>query len=229
MRHLTILILSLLCAQISQSQINEIGVFAGGSNLIGDVGATNYISPNAPALGLIYKWNRSPRHSWRMSLVYSDLKADDAKSDDPRRQERDYSFDSNLLEISGGLEFTFIDFDLHSGNKIVTPYMFTGLSAALYDNYYYANGVQRTEGNSSWAFGIPMALGIKAHVIRNFVLAVEIGARYTFTDEIDGNVPSNAANQQFSFGNINNNDWYVFSGITLTYTFGENPCYCPTE
>jgi undecaprenyl pyrophosphate synthase len=24
------------------------------------------------------------------------------------------------------------------------------------------------------------------------------------------------------FGNINNNDWYVFSGLTLTYTFGEN-------
>ena len=28
------------------------------------------------------------------------------------------------------------------------------------------------------------------------------------------------------FGNLNNNDWYVFSGITLTYTFGEKPCYC---
>jgi hypothetical protein len=25
------------------------------------------------------------------------------------------------------------------------------------------------------------------------------------------------------FGNINNNDWYVFSGLTLTYTFGEKP------
>ena len=33
--------------------------------------------------------------------------------------------------------------------------------------------------------------------------------------------------EEFSFGNINNNDWYMFSGITLTYTFGTNPCYCP--
>jgi len=28
----------------------------GGSNFIGDVGATNYISPNSPTLGLIYKF-----------------------------------------------------------------------------------------------------------------------------------------------------------------------------
>jgi hypothetical protein len=28
------------------------------------------------------------------------------------------------------------------------------------------------------------------------------------------------------FGNINNNDWYVFSGITLTYTLGLKPCHC---
>ena len=28
------------------------------------------------------------------------------------------------------------------------------------------------------------------------------------------------------FGNINNNDWYVFSLINLSYTFGRKPCYC---
>jgi hypothetical protein len=31
------------------------------------------------------------------------------------------------------------------------------------------------------------------------------------------------------FGNINNNDWYVFSGLTLTYTFGENPAIVQTK
>jgi hypothetical protein len=51
------------------------------------------------------------------------------------------------------------------------------------------------------------------------VLALETGARYTLTDNIDGSF-----NQKF--GNINNNDWYVFTGATLTYTFGTKPCYC---
>ena len=28
-----------------------------------------------------------------------------------------------------------------------------------------------------------------------------------------------------SFGN-DNNDWYIFSGITISFTFGDLPCYC---
>ncbi|MFL1011931.1 type IX secretion system protein PorG [Flavisericum labens] len=226
MRHLSILIISILSIQISHSQIFEIGGFFGGSNLIGDVGATNYINPNAPTLGLMFKWNKSKRHSWRASLIFSDLKADDSKSDDARRIQRGYSFDSNLVELSAGMEFTFIDFNLHSGEKLGTPYLYSGISVAHHDNYYYLNGVQTSENTSSWAYGIPMALGFKTNILRNFILAIEVGARYTFSDEIDGSLPDDQWREQYRFGNINNNDWYVFSGVTLTYTFGENPCYC---
>lgn len=229
MRHLSILILSILAFQLSHSQINEIGVFAGGSNFIGDVGATNYISPNSPTLGLIYKWNASARHSWRASIIYSDLKASDNESDDPRRVQRDYRFDSNLLEITAGIEFTFLDFDLHDPEKLGTPYLYTGISVAKHDNHYFLNGRQTPENNTSWAYGIPMALGFKTNFLGNLILGVEVGARYTFSDEIDGSIPDTESLQQFRFGNINNNDWYVFSGITLTYTFGENPCYCGVE
>lgn len=226
MRHITALLLSILTLQLSHSQINEIGVFAGASNFIGDVGATDYIAPNAPALGIIYKWNASKRHSWRASLIYSDLKAFDNQSDDPRRIQRDYNFDSNLLEIAGGIEFTFLDFDLHTGEKIGTPYLYTGISVAKHDNFYFQNGNQTPENNSSWAYGIPMALGFKTNFLGYFILGIEVGARYTFSDEIDGSIPDSEFRQQFRFGNINNNDWYVFSGITLTYTFGQKPCYC---
>lgn len=226
MRHLTLLIISILSIQFSHSQIFEIGGFAGGSNLIGDVGATDYINPNAPALGLLFKWNRSKRHSWRASLIYSDLKAYDSKSDDPRRIQRDYDFDSNLLEISAGMEFTFMDFNLHSGRTVATPYLYSGISVAHHDNYYFLNGIQTSENTSSWAYGIPMALGFKTNILGNFILGLEVGARYTFSDEIDGSMPDDQWRSQYRFGNINNNDWYVFSGITLTYTFGENPCYC---
>jgi hypothetical protein len=46
------------------SQIHEVGVFLGGSNYIGDVGSTNHIAPNEP-FGILYKWNKSPRHAYR--------------------------------------------------------------------------------------------------------------------------------------------------------------------
>ena len=64
MRYLTIILMSISSVQLSYSQIHEIGGFLGGSNFIGDVGATNYISPNQLAIGGIYKWNRSRRHSF---------------------------------------------------------------------------------------------------------------------------------------------------------------------
>jgi opacity protein-like surface antigen len=226
MRHLTILILSILIAQLSHSQINELGIFLGGSNFIGDVGATDYISPNQFAVGGIYKWNRSKRHSYRASLIFSDLEGNDVNSDDPRRIQRGYEFSTKIIEISAGMEFTFIDFNLHSGRKIATPYLYTGISVAHHDNSYFLNGVQTDENNSSWAYGIPMALGFKTNFLGNLILGIEVGARYTFSDELDGSFPDDASHFQNRFGNINNNDWYVFSGITLTYTFGENPCYC---
>jgi hypothetical protein len=71
-----------------------------------------------------------------------------------------------------------------------------------------------------------MVLGFKTTFTDKLILGVEVGARYTFSDGIDGSFPNNTENQSLQFGNINNNDWYVFSGITLTYTFGLNPCYC---
>ena len=120
-----------------------------------------------------------------------------------------------------------MDFNLHTGEKVFTPYLYSGLSSARHNDFYYVNSIQTPENTSSWTFGIPMALGFKASFIEGFILGIEIGARYTFSDSIDGSIPKNDSNQEFRFGNVNNTDWYVFSGLTLTYTFGENPCYCP--
>jgi hypothetical protein len=59
----------------------------------------------------------------------------------------------------------------------------------------------------------------------SLIVALEMGA-LTLTDNLDGSNPKKESLKSSQFGNINNNDWYVFSGLTLTYTFGEKPCYC---
>lgn len=228
MRYFFIILISALTFQLSQAQTYEIGVFAGGSNFIGDVGSSKYISPNQPAIGGIFKWNRSSRHSFRFSLIYSELEADDNKSDDPRREERGYKFNNSIIEASLGIEFTFLDFNLHSRKTNSTPYLYTGITAAKHDNFHFSlSGDLKDDDTSSIAFAIPMVLGYKHQIAENLILAGEIGARYTFSDELDGSVPdSKEFSEELSFGNINNNDWYVFTGFTLTYTFGETPCYC---
>lgn len=227
MKHLIIVLISMIVFNHSTAQIYEVGVFLGGSNFIGDVGSTAYIAPNELVVGGIVKWNRSPRHSFRASLSYGNLKGIDGESSDNRRIQRDYSFKNRIVEISAGMEFTFFDFDLHiSGNK-TTPYLFTGISVAHHDNHYFdGGGNYRSENTSNNAWGIPIVLGVKTTLTSHLILAAEVGARYTFSDELDGSMPNSENLAQFAFGNTNSNDWYVFTGITLTYTFGQKPCYC---
>jgi len=229
MRYLTLLLIVAFSTQYSSAQINEFGIFVGGSNFIGDVGATNYIAPKQLAFGALYKWNRSTRHSYRISLTFTELEGIDKDSDDPSRQIRGLEFNNSILELSAGMEFTFFDFNLHNGGNVSTPYLYTGISVAKHDNFYYKpDGSIFDEDTTSYAYGIPMVIGYKAAVSPDFIIALEIGARYTFSDELDGSVPdSKKAIESRAFGNQSNNDWYTFTGLTLTYTFGRNPCFCP--
>ena len=55
----------------------------------------------------------------------------------------------------------------------------------------------------------------------------DVGAKVFLVDSIGyNNIENSKELEQFSFGNTNSNDWYVFTGFTLTYTFGQRPCYC---
>jgi len=207
------------------AQINEVGFFVGGSNYIGDVGITNYIYPNKPAIGIIYKWNKSPRHSYRFSYTQSKIIANDLYSKEPSRLGRAKHFKNSIKEVSLGLEFNFFDFNLHKSDTKITPYLFSGISYFKYNELYVLNSVT-IKDKSKNSFAIPLNLGIKSNISRYFVLGLEVGARFTFTDNIDGSNPKNENYKTLRFGNINNNDVYLFSGLTFTYTFGEKPCYC---
>jgi outer membrane protein W len=225
MKRIFVLLFCLFGFAASQAQIHEIGIFAGGSNYVGDVGPTTYISPNSLALGILYKWNRSPRHSWRISFVESTLKSNDKDSDSEARKLRGYSFENDVKELSLGLEFNFFDFNLHESKTKVTPYIYSGLSYLFYTEKFFVNNETKSEGQKG-TLAIPMTLGIKSNIMENWVLGIEVGARWSFSDDLDGSNPKNDDLETLRFGNINNKDWYVFSGITLTYTFGNKPCYC---
>lgn len=213
------------------SQQVEVGAFAGGANFIGDVGRTNYILPNTPVGGVIAKWNRSARHALRLTLLYAEISADDTKSHDTRRQQRGYSFDNTIAEASLGIEFNFWDYDLTEALPQSTPYLYTGITYFRADHLWLKNGRGGNLVNegTNWSFAIPMIMGYKEAVSENIITAFEIGARYTFTDNLDGSWPEEYLDRRepsAEFGNRNTNDWYVFTGLTLTFTFGRKPCYC---
>ena len=211
------------------SQTYEVGAILGGANLVGDVGKTTYISPNTVAFGVIGKWNRSSRHAFRFSITNAQVKGDDADSHESRRQERGYTFKNNITELSGGLEYTFWEFNMYSGRRVSTPYLFTGLNYFFYKASYIDPASKRfIDYEGAQSFSILMALGYKVMIATNFVLAVEIGARYSFTDDLDGSNPIGNLEDvdRFKFGNLNNNDWYIFTTVNINFTFGRRPCYC---
>ena len=139
------------------AQIHEVGVFAGGSNYIGDIGPTTYIDPNALAYGLLYKWNKSPRHSWRFSYTQAKIKSNDADASSPGRTQRGYNFENNIKEVSLGLEFNFFDFNLHEFTPKITPYIYSGISYFAYDELFYINGEPKVDYTNG-ALAIPMTI-----------------------------------------------------------------------
>lgn len=219
-----LILVCVLAMATVNAQTYEIGLFAGGTNMIGDVGRTNYILPSGEAYGALFKWNKRKRYAWRASVYRGRFTADDSKSSQPSRQQRDYLVENSITEYSMGMEFNFVDYNLHKLGPAFTPYLYTGITYFRYNfNYIDAQQVQDINQKDG-SFAIPMTVGAKLRLSQFFIMGAEIGARYTFTDNLDASNPVGSNFEQFRFGNILSEDWYVFSGITFTYTFGRKPC-----
>ena len=68
---------------------------------------------------------------------------------------------------------------------------------------------------------IPFGIGYKTKVYGKIAFAIETTFRYTFTDKLDF---STSQFSELDFGGTSN-DWYMFSGVSLVYTFGRPACF----
>jgi hypothetical protein len=232
------------------SQDNEIGIFAGGSNYIGDVGPTTYISPfsyNASTNyvgGVIFRKNFNERISARAKFNYSKIgSSDNWPQTADYRQLRGKYFKNRIVEFGLGVDFNFTDFDVFNSATQKTPYISIGISYFLYDALEYKENLLAPpydyEATKSIAhpsannISIPVTLGYKIKPSKKFIFSFEIIANYSFSDNLDGSEPSKKQIQSSSspidnkFGSTLSNDWYIFSGISITYLFGRKKCYCP--
>ena len=208
-------------ASITWGQINEIGVFIGGSNYIGDVGKTNYISPKKIAGGLIYKYNLNPRIALRGTLSLIPIEGNDLESSNPIRVNRNYNFKNSIKELAIGIEYNFFEYDMTSSDKIYAPYILLELAAFNYDSAESEISSGQYNLKAKTSIAIPFGLGFKGKLGEQIGFSIETKVRYTFEDDLDyttSKIPS------LNFGG-NSNDWYMFTGVSLVYAFGRPACY----
>ena len=208
------------------SQKNEVGFFAGGSNYIGDIGPTTFINPSSLAIGFLYRKNFNKRISARAKINIVNIKSNDSLSSSTFRLNEGKYFENTVLEFGLGLDFNFLDFDLTESSFQMSPFFGIGISYVSFDNY--DDGVSPSPApaiklDKNKSIAIPITLGYKIKPKNNLIFAIEVTANPTFSDNIDGS-DNNPVIFSRPFDSNLSNDWYVYSGITITYIFGKKFC-----
>jgi len=212
----------ILLSITAKSQINEIGVFVGGSNYIGEVGKSQYIDPNDGSIGLIYKWNMSPQIALRYSFTYAQISADNSTSSNEVLKNIPFKFTNSIKEFATGVEFNFFKYNLNQFKFMHTPYVFLNLALFSYrvEPALIAANFRDFQNKTSISF--PFGVGYKFRIAHRLGLAIETRFNYTGRDNLEGDQTDiNILN----FNNPNNKDWYVLTGVTLVYAFGKRTCY----
>lgn len=215
-------IVFLLIVISAQAQyLHEVGFFVGGSNYSGDIGRETYIYPNSFAGGVIYRRNLNNRLTLRGTMSVYPITDSDLNSSNPARQERGISFTNTISELALGVEFNYLDYDITSRSDSYTPYLFFEVAAFHYSVVSSINADNTYNYSSNVGYAIPLGIGFKSRISRRLSYSVELRTRYALADNLDfneENIP------ELNIGNPKTNDWYFFTGVGLTYSFGRPPC-----
>ena len=204
----------------------EVGAFLGGTNFVGDVGSTNYIYPNKLAGAVLFKYNYNPRIAFRATYSYLPISGDNKNADRTLPlinglNVSELSFTNTIHEFAVGMEFNFYEYDLSSDDNTWTPYILVELAGFNYKSITAQPTPTSYSVKNKTSIALPIGIGYKSKLTGNLAFAVEAKFRYTFEDDLD--FVSN------KMPNVNiegtGNDWYMFTGFSLIYTFGRPACY----
>lgn len=180
---------------------SSLGIMLGGSYYIGDLNRFGHFNRVKPSAALIYKYHINSRVELRGTFSYGRVEGADADSKDPLLNARNLSFQSDIFELAGGIEFNFLNYKLGNSKYFFSPYMF--VEAAIfrmnprteYNGEWVHLQTIGTEGqNSSLSdkkaysliqFAIPFGVGFKINLGPKVALGIEYGIRKTFTDYLD--------------------------------------------
>jgi hypothetical protein len=194
----------------------DIGFAGGGAFYMGDINPSNPIySPNLN-LGFIYRYNFNPHHILKFEANYLTLSGNDNDFDNQFQKSRGKSFTNSLADLSLQFEFNFLPLKFDVRKIGFSPFVSSGAAYSI-------------SLGSQGGFAIPFALGTKFTLGKNWTLGMAWNIRKTFTDKLD-NVENGVFESDLVGSNrsiFNNNDWYSFANIFITYKIFDFRSECP--
>ncbi|MCK5136263.1 MAG: hypothetical protein KAR19_10795 [Bacteroidales bacterium] len=188
----------------------DIGFFTGVPWYMGDLSATLpvlHVVP--PAIGPILRYNFNMRNALRAHAIFYDLSGSDENFRGGVAE-----FQSSFVDLGLDFEFNWWPYKTAHRKSKYTPYVSAGLGYSL--NY---------TGESVSHLYLPFGGGMKANLGARLSGGIEVNMRKTFNDLIDGVANLGGEEVQSPVGN---NDWYLFTGVFLTYKIFNYREECPT-
>ncbi|MFK7933615.1 MAG: DUF6089 family protein [Saprospiraceae bacterium] len=204
------------------TQNSEIGGALGITFYQGDLVETPLAMKGGGFTGIfIYERYLNEKFSLRFDIAGGSYKGNDRNF--PAFRDRDFEFEAQFAEATANLKFNLLKRGGFSQTGIFrgsfSPYACIGVGVLRATPDPIAEGRikfdPRDENPNTTHFIIPIAAGLRFDFESNWVFAIEIKQRTTFTDYLDG----------FSFSaNPNANDWLAGVNIVVTYIIGQENC-----
>lgn len=192
---------------------SDFGISGGVSSYIGDINPGRLLYSPKPALGLLYRYNFNPRQALRANILIGGLRGNDKDFTNAFQQSRAAFFSTFIGELAIQYEFNFFPYSTEGKLFDYSPYIAAG-----------AGLVFSGSGNTDIVPLIPLSAGFKINVLKNLGLEAEYGFRKTFYDNFDG---LKDLIDPSDYDVIHNNDWYSFTGVSLTWKFMNKFVGCP--
>ena len=255
-------------------QYLKIGVTGGATSYLGDLDNSFPTETVRPGFGGFVSYRFNPMMTARFSVFQGTITGDDALSKDPEVQARNLHFRSFVREASIQLVFDFFFNEKNYAYRPdATPYMFVGLGmysfnpqAKIGNNWIDLQplgtegqfvedpiGGEYPEPYKLQQLSIPLGIGYRMSIGRDWDVEVEIGWRKTFTDYLDdvsGYYPNRLdIREQGGLaerlsdpsdpnvfpegrideprGNRSQNDWFIYSNVSISYILDWEKCFKP--
>lgn len=214
MRKTFLILITILIAHVGVSQKNaDIGFMVGTSTYMGDLNTETPFRDFRPGVKAFYRHNLHSRLAFRADLSYVRIAGDDSKSDFKYQLLRNNQFQSDIMQGAALVEFNFLRFEQSPRVRYISPYIFGGLGLMLLD-FEFTNGFKEY-------VTIPFGIGFKIGLNDKWAIGVEYALHKTFRDDLDKIsewlYTSNESYPLKQRANIQNDDWFTFFGVFLSY------------